>query len=411
MENNNNREPVMTDVTTQWDTLFCDRTKCMSSSIIREILKFTQMPDVISFAGGLPAPELFPIREFEEASRHVLNTDGQRALQYGLTEGYLPLREALAEKMQKYGVDAEPQNILLTNGSQQALDLIGRIFIDEGDLIVTGKPTYLGALQAFKVYAPEIIGINVDDEGMRVDELENALAGAKTRPKFLYVLPNFHNPMGVTLSLERRTALVKVAAKHGIPIIEDDPYGELRFEGEDITPIVVLHKENVIYLSTFSKTLAPGIRLGWVVGPERIVRKIVQAKQATDLHTSTFIQMIANDIMRRGILKAHSKVIRAAYGERRRIMTSAMEEHFPRGVTWTKPVGGLFLWVRTPENVNTMDLLETAVENKVAYVPGTVFYPDGSGLNTMRLNFSNATPDNIREGIKRLGRVLEKAIG
>jgi 2-aminoadipate transaminase len=313
--------------------------------------------------------------------------------------------------MQKYGVDAEPQNILLTNGSQQALDLIGRIFIDEGDVIITGKPTYLGALQAFKVYAPEIIGIDVDDEGMRMDELENVLASAKTKPKFIYVLPNFHNPMGVTLTLERRTALVKAAAKYGIPIIEDDPYGELRFEGEDITPIVVLHKENVIYLSTFSKTLAPGIRLGWVVGPERIVRKIVQAKQSTDLHTSTFIQMIANDIMQRGILKAHSKVIKAAYGERRHIMTAAMEEHFPQGVTWTKPVGGLFLWVRTPEHLNTMELLETAVEKKVAYVPGTVFFPDGSGLNTMRLNFSNATPDNIKEGIKRLGRVLEKAIG
>jgi 2-aminoadipate transaminase len=406
---NASREPVMTDVTTQWEDMYCDRTKCMSSSIIREILKFTQMPDVISFAGGLPAPELFPIREFEEASRHVLNTDGERALQYSLTEGFLPLREALAEKMQRYGVDAEPQNILLTNGSQQALDLIGRIFIDEGDVIVTGNPTYLGALQAFKVYSPEIIGVPVDDEGMRVDELEKVLA--KTKPKFIYVLPNFHNPMGVTLTLERRTALVKAAAKYGIPIIEDDPYGELRFEGEDITPIVVLHKENVIYLSTFSKTLAPGIRLGWVVGPEQIVRKIVQAKQATDLHTSTFIQMIANDIMQRGILKAHARVIKAAYGERRHIMTSSMEEHFPQGVTWTKPVGGLFLWVRTPEHVKTMDLLETAVENKVAYVPGTVFYPDGSGENTMRLNFSNATPDKIREGIKRLGRVLEKAIG
>jgi 2-aminoadipate transaminase len=409
VEPNNTREPVMTDVTTQWDTLFCNRTKCMSSSIIREILKFTQMPEVISFAGGLPAPELFPIREFEEASRHVLNTDGQTALQYSLTEGLLPLREALSEKMQKYGVPAEPHNIMLTNGSQQALDLIGRIFIDEGDVIVTGKPTYLGALQAFKVYSPRIEAIPVDDEGMQVDKLEQVLKKAK--PKFIYVLPNFHNPMGVTLPLERRTRLIQIAAKYGTPIVEDDPYGELRFEGEDITPIVVLHKENVLYLSTFSKTLAPGIRLGWVVAPEQIIRKLVQAKQATDLHTSTFIQMIANDIMRRGILKAHSKVIKTAYGERRHIMTSSMEKHFPKGVTWTKPVGGLFLWARTPEHVNTMDLLETAVEEKVAYVPGCVFYPDGSGLNTMRLNFSNATPDKIREGIKRLGRVLEKAIG
>lgn len=409
MESNNTREPVMTDVTTQWDTVFCSRTKCMSSSIIREILKFTQMPDVISFAGGLPAPELFPVREFEEASRHVLNTDGQTALQYSLTEGLLPLREALSEKMQKYGVPAERHNIMLTNGSQQALDLIGRIFIDEGDVIVTGNPTYLGALQAFKVYSPRIEAIPVDDEGMQVEKLEQVLK--KVKPKFIYVLPNFHNPMGVTLTLERRIQLVRIAAKYGTPIIEDDPYGELRFEGEDITPIVVLHKENVLYLSTFSKTLAPGIRLGWVVAPEQIIRKLVQAKQATDLHTSTFIQMIANDIMRRGILRAHSKVIKAAYGERRHIMTTSMEEHFPKGVTWTKPVGGLFLWARTPEHVNTMDLLETAVEEKVAYVPGTVFYPDGSGLNTMRLNFSNATPGKIREGIKRLGRVLEKAIG
>lgn len=409
MKPDNHQEPVMTDVTTQWDTVFCDRTKCMSSSIIREILKFTQMPDVISFAGGLPAPELFPIREFEEASRHVLNTDGERALQYSLTEGLLPLREALSEKMGKYGIPVEPKNIMLTNGSQQALDLIGRIFIDEGDVIVTGAPTYLGALQAFKVYSPTVEAVPVDDEGMVPEELEKVLA--RSKPKFIYVLPNFHNPMGVTLPLERRTRIVKAAAKYGIPIIEDDPYGELRFEGEDIAPIIVLHKENVLYLSTFSKTLAPGIRLGWVVAPEEIIKKLVQAKQATDLHTSTFIQMIANDIMRRGILKAHSKVIKAAYGERRHIMTAAMEEHFPEGVTWTKPVGGLFLWVRTPDHVNTMDLLETAVEDKVAYVPGTVFYPDGSGHNTMRLNFSNATPEKIREGIKRLGRVLEKAIG
>jgi 2-aminoadipate transaminase len=409
LESGKTHQPVFTDVTTQWETVFCDRTKCMSSSIIREILKFTQMPDVISFAGGLPAPELFPIREFEEASRHVLNTDGEKALQYSLTEGLMSLREALAEKMQKYGVPAEPRNIMLTNGSQQALDLIGRVFIGEGDVIITGKPTYLGALQAFKVYSPRIEAIPVDDNGMQVDKLEEVLKGQKV--KFIYVLPNFHNPMGVTLPLERRTRLVKIAAQYGVPIVEDDPYGELRFEGEDITPIIVLHKENVLYLSTFSKTLAPGIRLGWVVAPEKIIGKLVQAKQATDLHTSTFIQMIAYDIMRRGILKAHSKVIKEAYGERRHIMTSSMEEHFPEGVTWTKPAGGLFLWARTPEHVNTMDLLESAVKQKVAYVPGCVFYPDGTGENTMRLNFSNATPDMIREGIKRLGRVLEKAIG
>jgi 2-aminoadipate transaminase len=408
MSANTNR-PVVTDVTTHWDDKFCDRCQAMSSSIIREILKFTQMPDVISFAGGLPAPELFPIREFEEACAHVLRTSGEKALQYGLTEGFTPLREELAEKMQKYGVPAEPQNILLTNGSQQALDLIGRIFIEAGDVVVTGKPTYLGALQAWKVYRPRLIGVPVDDDGMRVDLLEEVLK--KENPKFIYVLPNFHNPMGVTLSRDRREKLVKVAAKYGIPIIEDDPYGELRFEGEDITPIIVMHKENVLYLSTFSKILAPGIRLGWVVAPENIIKKLVQAKQATDLHTSTFIQMIAHDILRRGILKAHTKEIRRVYGERRHIMTSAMEVHFPDGMKWTKPEGGLFMWAIAPEHVNTMDLLEKAVEERVAYVPGSVFYPDDSGTNTMRLNFSNAGPELIPEGIERLARVVKRAIG
>ncbi len=403
------REPVLSDVTTEWEAKFCERCNAMASSIIRELLKFTQMPDVISFAGGLPAPEVFPVREFEEAATYVLRTKGEQALQYSPTEGLIPLKECLAEKMQKYGVPAEPENILLTNGSQQALDLIGRIFIDPGDTIITGEPTYLGALQAFKVYRPKIVGIPVDDEGMQVDALEEALKSHS--PKFIYVLPNFHNPMGVTLTYERRVKLVKLAAKYGVPIIEDDPYGELRFEGEDITPIVVLHKENVLYLSTFSKTLAPGIRLGWVVAPQKIIVKLVQAKQATDLHTSTFIQMIVEDIMRRGIMAAHAKVIRKVYGERRNVMIAAMEEHFPEGVSWTKPAGGLFLWVKTPESIDTTKLLEKAIEEKVAFVPGNVFYPTGGGHNTMRLNFSNAKPEMIKEGIKRLGNALRKELG
>jgi 2-aminoadipate transaminase len=408
MEPESQTRPAFGDVTIQWDDRFCERGRTMSSSIIREILKMTQMPDLISFAGGLPAPELFPIREFEEACAHVLGTDGQRALQYSPTEGFIPLKEALAAKMHKYGIPAEAGNILLTNGSQQALDLIGRVFIDPGDVIVTGKPTYLGALQAFKVYKPKIIGIPVDDQGMQVDLLEDALKTAN--PRFIYVLPNFHNPMGVTITLERRKKLIALAAKHGTPIIEDDPYGELRFEGEDIPPIIAMHKENVLYLSTFSKILAPGIRLGWVVAPEEVVTKLVQAKQSTDLHTSTFIQMIAHDIVKRGILAAHSKEIRRVYGERRHIMLSAMGEHFPTEVNYTKPEGGLFMWAETPEQIDTMQLLEKALEKKVAYVPGCVFYPDDDGQNTMRLNFSNAKPEMIREGIKRLGRVLEEAI-
>ena len=409
MEPNFPIDPVMTDVTTEWDDKYCDRCEMMGSSIIREILKFTQVSDMISFAGGLPAPELFPIREFEEACAHVLRTDGQRALQYGLTEGYGPLKEALAERMGKYGLTAGPTNILLTNGSQQALDLIGRVFIGPGDVIVTGKPTYLGALQAWRVYGPRIIGVPVDDEGMEMDALEAVLKAES--PKFVYILPNFHNPKGVTLTLERRKKLVELAAKYGTPIIEDDPYGELRFEGEDLPPIMVLHKQNVIYLSTFSKILAPGIRLGWVVAPEAIIGKLVLAKQSTDLHTSTLIQMITHDIVKRGILKAHAKEIRRVYGERRRLMTATMEKHFPKSVHWTKPEGGLFLWVQVPEHINTMELLEKAVANKVAYVPGTVFYPDETGHNTLRLNFSNAKEDKIVDGIERLGKVLKDAIG
>jgi 2-aminoadipate transaminase len=380
----------------------------MTSSAIREILKITQRPDIISFAGGLPAPEIFPVKEVEEACVHVLRTAGAQALQYSITEGYLPLRQELAAKMHRYGVEAAPENIFPTNGSQQALDLIGRVFIDPGDVIVTDSPTYLGALQAFRPYEPRIECLPVDDDGARIDHLESILK--KNRVRFIYVLPNFHNPAGVTLSMERRIALVKIAAKYGAPIIEDDPYGELRFEGEDLPAIMTLHKENTIYMSTFSKILAPGLRLGWVVGPQALISKLVQAKQATDLHTSTFIMMVVHEVMKQGLLTEHSKLIRKVYGERRHVMTDAMEEHFPDGVEWTKPQGGLFLWVTAPEQVNTMELIKKAIEHKVAFVPGTPFFPHGGGHNTMRLNFSNAQPDQMREGIKRLGATLKEAI-
>jgi len=401
-------EPVLRGHATDWESKFCARCTLMTSSAIREILKVTQRPEIISFAGGLPAPEIFPIKEIEEACVQVLRTAGQQALQYTITEGFLPLRQELAVKMHKYGVEAEPENIFPTNGSQQALDLIGRIFIDAGDVIVTDSPTYLGALQAFAAYEPRIECLPLDDDGMQIDHLEDVLKRQKVR--FIYVLPNFHNPAGVTLALERRIELVKIAAKYGVPLIEDDPYGELRFEGEDLPAIMTLHKENTIYMSTFSKILAPGLRLGWVVGPQALISKLVQAKQATDLHTSTFIQMIVHDVMRRGILTDHSKLIRKVYGERRHVMTDAMEEHFPEGVKWTKPQGGLFLWVTAPEQVDTRDLLKKAIDHKVAFVPGTYFFPHGGGLNTMRLNFSNAQPDQIREGIKRLGATLKEAM-
>ncbi len=394
--------------TTKWEKVYAKRMGRVTPSAIREILKVAQDPTVISFAGGLPAPELFPIREFREACEYVLVNEGKQALQYGPTEGYRPLKEWIAETVRKYGVPAEPENVLLTNGSQQALDLVGEIFIDEGDKIITDEPTYLGAIQAWNPYGPQYLTVPLDKQGMQVDKVEELL---EEHPdvKFIYVLPNFHNPGGTTLPLERRMKLAEIAAKHGVFIIEDDPYGELRFEGEDIPPIISMHKENVIYLSTFSKTLAPGIRLGWIIAPEQVIKKLVLAKQGKDLHTSTFIQHIAYDICHRGILKAHVKKIRKVYSHRRDVMLKAMEEHFPKeGFSWTHPEGGLFLFVWMPESINAEELFHRAVEEeKVAFVPGSAFYPNGGGQNTMRLNFSCMPPERIEEGIKRLGKLLK----
>jgi 2-aminoadipate transaminase len=394
--------------TTNWAATLAQRTQNMQSSMIRELLVITQRPGVISFAGGLPAPELFPVREFREACNYVLSNDAEHALQYGPTQGYGPLLDFLAEKGQKYGVPSLAENILVTNGSQQALDLIGRVFIDPGDVIVMEAPTYLGAIQAFRLYGPQFITIPLDDEGMQVELLEDVLK--ETRAKCIYVLPNFHNPAGTTMSLARRMQLVRAAATYGAFIVEDDPYGELRFEGEDVPPIVSLHKENVIYLSTFSKTLAPGIRLGWISAPKDTIAKLVQAKQGTDLHTGTFVQHIVNDICQRGILRSHVRRIRAEYRERRDAMLRAMQAHFPAGVTWTIPQGGLFLWVRVPESVDVEILFDVALEEQVAFVPGYAFYPDGGGHHAMRLNFSCMDAENIEQGIQRLGRAIQREI-
>ena len=394
--------------TTDWDRVLARRTERMKSSIIRELLKYTMQPDMISFAGGMPAPELFPVRDFQEACRWILEHDAQRALQYGPTEGHAPLKDYLIDSMARYELPAKRENILFTNGSQQALDLLGRILIDPGDKIITGRPTYLGAIQAWDVYDPEYITVPLDDDGMRMDELEKALV-ANPGVKFIYVLPNFHTPAGTTIPLERRYKLVELAARHGCLIIEDDPYGQLRFEGEDICPIFAMHKENTLYLSTFSKTLSPGLRLGWIVGPEKIIARLVQAKQGCDLHSSSLIQCLAHDICSRDLVRAHVRQIRQVYRERRDVMLRCMEESFPKGVTWTRPQGGLFLWVRMPEGVDAEDVLKLALEEKVAFVPGRAFYPGGNdGHCCMRLNFSYCKPEIIEEGIKRLGRAMAR---
>jgi 2-aminoadipate transaminase len=391
--------------TTNWEAVLANRTGRMTSSMIRETLKMMATPGMISFGGGNPAPELFPLREFQEACRYVLEHDGPSSLQYSVTEGFPPLRQFLVEKMRKYGVPAEQENILIVNGSQQALDLVGKVFINPGDTILTDRPTYLGAIQAWSAYEARFVTVPLDDDGTRVDQVEKILE--REPVKFIYCLPNFHNPAGVTLSLERRRKLVEIAAHHGVFIVEDDPYGELRFEGEDITPIMVLHKENTIYLSTFSKTLAPGIRIGWIVAPAKVLGRLVQAKQGADLHTSSFVQMVANDICQRGFLRQHVRRIRDTYRERCGVMLASMEKHFPSEVRWTHPQGGLFLWVILPKGMDSMELLKSALEEKVAFIPGPAFYPDGSGKHTFRMTFATASPEMIEEGIRRLGKVIK----
>jgi 2-aminoadipate transaminase len=414
-------------MSTAWTSRYAARTKGLTSSAIRDLLKVIQKPGMISFAGGLPAPDVFPAQRFAEACHKVLTENASQALQYGATEGYEPLRELIANNMARYGIKARIENVLITSGSQQALDLIGKLFINAGDHVLVEAPTYLGALQAFNVYGAEYLAVPSDENGLRTDLLEAPL---RSGPKFMYVLPNFQNPAGTTLSEGRRHELVLLADRYGIPIVEDDPYGQLRYEGEHLPSLVVLDRENlrrdngysignVIYLSTFSKTLAPGLRLGWIVAPPEVIGKLAQLKQGADLHTSTFTQFVAYEVARDGFLDSHVKLIRQVYRERRDVMLQALQEFFPPVVTWTHPQGGLFLWVTLPRGVDIEAVFRTALEQNVAFVPGTSFYAhdgrrnegraddDCEGCRHMRLNFSNATPEQIREGVRRLAAAVK----
>ena len=399
-------------MSTLWKSRYAQRTLGIKSSAIRELLKVTQRTEIISFGGGLPAPDVFPVERFQEACHKVLSEHGPEALQYGPTEGYQPLRQMIARNIARYGILATPDNVLITSGSQQALDLIGKLLINRGDRVLVEAPTYLGALQAFNVYGAQYVPVPVDEDGLLTEQLDASL---RSGPKFMYVLPNFQNPAGVTLSEGRRNQLILLADKYGIPIVEDDPYGQLRYEGEHIPPLVVLDWENVrcdntftignvIYLSTFSKTLAPGIRLAWIVAPEDVISKLVQLKQAADLHTSTFNQYVAYEVARDGFLDQHVKLIRQVYRERRDAMLHALQEYFPHEVTWTHPKGGLFLWVTMPEGTDSQALFRAALAEDVAFVTGDCFYPSNNqeGGRHMRLNFSHSQPEQIREGIRRL---------
>jgi 2-aminoadipate transaminase len=406
-------------MTTPWEQRYALRTHSMSSSAIRELLKLTQQPDLISFAGGLPAPEMFPVEQVKAAADVVLSEAGAQALQYSTTEGYPPLRDLIVRHMARYGIKVDIDNVVITTGSQQALDLIGKLLINPGDRVLTENPSYLGALQAFTAYQSQYVTVSIDDDGLQVAHLE---AGLRTGPKFMYILPNFQNPTGVTLSLTRRYDLIALAEEYGIPIVEDDPYGRLRYEGDHLKPLVVLDSEylgcegdggytgNVIYTSTFSKTLAPGLRLGWIVAPKDVVFKLAQMKQGTDLHTSTFDQMLAYEVAREGFLDQHIRRIREVYRHRRDVMLQALQDTFPAEVRWTRPQGGLFLWVTTPESINTVDLLQEAIAQKVAFVPGYSFHPNGGGHNTMRLNFSNANEEMIVEGIRRMSIAIKRRL-
>jgi len=393
-----------------WAHRYAQRTKSVKSSIIRELLKLTQRPEVISFAGGLPAPEVFPVARFQEACHRVLQTQAAAALQYGPTEGYRPLRELIVAHMARYGILASVDNVLITAGSQQALDLIAKLLINRGDRILVESPTYVGALQAFDLMGAEYVTVPIDNDGLQTCEMEQAL---RSGPKFMYILPNFQNPGGVTLSRARRDELVALSDKYGIPIIEDDPYGQLRYEGEHITPLVVLDRTtlprdsayklgNVIYLSTFSKVLAPGLRVAWIVAPPDVIARLSQIKQSTDLHTSSFTQMVVYEAARDGFMDEHVKLIRKVYTERRDAMLAALADFFPPEVSWTHPQGGLFLWVTMPPGIDSRKLLDSALRQNVAFVPGETFFPAGDSGSHMRLNFSNAQPEQIREGIRRL---------
>jgi 2-aminoadipate transaminase len=379
----------------------------LRASDIREILKVTQRPDVISFAGGLPASELLPAAEMAELARMVLLEDGVRALQYAPTEGLDMLRELIADRLRRlWDLQCSTDEVLIVSGSQQALDLTGKLFLDEGDVILCESPTYLGAIGAFRAYRPQFVEVPTDDDGMVPEELEDRL-GSLERVKLIYVVPDFQNPSGRRWSVERRRTLAELAGRYNVPVIEDAPYAELCFEGEPIPPVAALGDGcTVVYLGTCSKILSPGMRLGWVVADSELIRRYVLVKQGTDLHTSSLVQLLAARFILEHDCEAHIARIRSVYRSRRDAMIAALEKHFPEDIRFTRPAGGLFLWVELPEGLDARGLLEHALEEHVAFVPGESFFPNGGHDNTMRLNFSAMPEDRITEGIRRLGRVL-----
>ncbi|WP_291635315.1 PLP-dependent aminotransferase family protein [Clostridium sp.] len=388
---------------------FSDRVKTLKASEIRELLKFAENPEIISFAGGLPCPELFPVEELQTIVQQVLKTDGRAALQYGPTEGIHSLREIIAtQRMKPANVDVTADNITITAGSQQGIEFSAKIFLNKGDVVICESPSYLGALNAFQAYMPKFVAIQMDDNGMIIDEVEKAL---KQYPnaKMIYTIPDFQNPTGITMSDDRRKRLAELGAKYQIPIIEDNPYGDLIYEGSRHPSIKSFDKEGwVIYLGTFSKTFCPGLRLGWVCASNEILQKYIIVKQGADLQCSSFDQRIAALFMETYDLNVHIEKLKNLYGVRRNLMIESMDKYFPAGVKHTNPNGGLFTWFELKEGLNTAEILQEALKENVAYVPGSSFFPGGGHHNFARLNYSCMCEEKIVEGIKRLGKVLAK---
>lgn len=376
----------------------------MNPSVLRELLKVTERPDIISFAGGLPSPKTFPVAEFEAACVRVLRDDADAALQYAASEGYGPLREMVAASLPW---QVAPSQVLITTGSQQGLDLAAKVLIDPGSRILVETPTYLGALQAFAPMEPQVTSVASDDEGVDITALRTAHQ-AGTPARFFYVLPNFQNPSGRLMSEGRRAALSHTAAEIGLPLIEDNPYGELWFDTPPPAPLTARHPEGCLYLGSFSKVLAPSLRLGYLVAPPALFPKLLQAKQAADLHSPGFNQRVVAEVIKDGFLERHVPRIRALYKAQRDVMLAALQQHMPEGVSWNSPAGGMFLWARLPAGLDAAALLPKAVERGVAYVPGAAFYAGAADARTLRLSFVTASPEEIERGITALAAVIRE---
>ncbi len=381
------------------------RAERMNPSVIREILKVTERPGIVSLAGGLPSPDSFPVEAMRAACERVLRDTPREALQYAASEGFGPLREWVAAQLGERGLAVEASQVLITTGSQQGLDLVGKVLIDAGSGVAVERPTYLGALQAFAPYEPELVSLECDDDG----PLPEALAAARGA-RFLYLLPNFQNPSGRCMSAARRAVLADAAQAMGLPIVEDNPYGDLWFDAEPPPPLAVRAPDNTVYLGSFSKVLAPGLRLGYVVAPKALFPKLLQAKQAADLHTPGFNQRVVHEVIRDGFLREHVPTVRARYQRHRDAMRDALAKHLPAGCRWNVPSGGMFFWLELPEGVDATAMLPRAVERGMAYVPGAAFFADHAKANTLRLSFVTVPPDEIERGVELLAQTLAQAL-